>query len=103
MKTRTKAVWLAALETAKVPCGAINSLAEVFADPHILQRGMVTDVVHPLQPGLRLVSSPMKLEKTPVRATQPPPMLGQHTDEVLRELLNFPPDQLAALRAGKVI
>ncbi|MEO5670752.1 MAG: CaiB/BaiF CoA-transferase family protein [Ramlibacter sp.] len=103
MKTRTKAVWLAALEAAKVPCGAINSLAEVFSDPHIAQRGMVTDMAHPLQPGLRLVSSPMKLEKTPVRATRPPPLLGQHTDEVLRELLNCPADQLAALRASKVI
>jgi crotonobetainyl-CoA:carnitine CoA-transferase CaiB-like acyl-CoA transferase len=80
MKTRTKADWLAALEAAKVPCGAINNLAEVFADPQVQQRGMVTEWPHPLKDGLRLVASPMKLSATPVRTDLPPPLLGQHTD-----------------------
>ena len=103
MKGRDKADWLAALEAAKVPCGAINSLAEVFADPQVNERGMIARVNHSLQPDLRLVSSPMKLSGTPVQTAQPPPLLGQHTVEVLRELLKCPADQLAALRAGKVI
>jgi crotonobetainyl-CoA:carnitine CoA-transferase CaiB-like acyl-CoA transferase len=103
MKTRTKAQWLAALEAAKVPCGAINNIAEVFADPHVNHRGMVTEWRHPLQPALRLVSSPMKLGETPVRTDMPPPLLGQHTEEVLRELLDCGDDRITQLRNGKVI
>jgi crotonobetainyl-CoA:carnitine CoA-transferase CaiB-like acyl-CoA transferase len=103
MKTRGKAQWLAALEQAKVPCGAINNLDEVFADPQVRQRGMVTEWQHPLQPKLRLVSSPIKLSATPVRANRPPPMLGQHTEEVLRELLDCTDDRLSELKNSKVI
>jgi crotonobetainyl-CoA:carnitine CoA-transferase CaiB-like acyl-CoA transferase len=103
MKGRGKADWLAALEAAKVPCGAINNLAEVFGDPQVNQRGMVTAWQHPLQSELRLVSSPMKLSATPVRNDLPPPLLGQHTQEVLRELLDCSDERLADLRSGKVI
>jgi crotonobetainyl-CoA:carnitine CoA-transferase CaiB-like acyl-CoA transferase len=103
MKTRHKAEWLRALEAAKVPCGAINNLAEVFADPQVQQRGMVNEWAHPLQPGLRLVASPMKLGATPVRTELPPPLLGQHTRDVLHELLGCSEEQLAALRAQEVI
>ena len=103
MRGRTKADWLAALEAAKVPCGAINNLAEVFDDPQVNQRGMVTEWEHPLHLGLRLVSSPMKLSATPVRSELPPPLLGQHTEEVLRELLACNDGRLAELRNLKVI
>jgi crotonobetainyl-CoA:carnitine CoA-transferase CaiB-like acyl-CoA transferase len=103
MKTRRKSEWLAALEAAKVPCGAINNLAEVFADPHVNERGMVTHWTHPLQPALRLVASPLKLGATPVRTDLPPPLLGEHTDDVLRELLQCNDERLAALRAAKAI
>ena len=103
MKGRDKAEWLAALEAAKVPCGAINNLAEVFSDPQVNERGMVTPWQHPLQPELRLVASPMKLSATPVRNELPPPLLGQHTEEVLRELLNCAEEHLADLRNRKVI
>lgn len=102
MKGRAKADWLAALEAAKVPCGPINNLDEVFADPQVQARGMVTEWQHPLRSGLRLVSSPLKLGKTPVRSAdsggRPPPLLGQHTDEVLGELLGYDAEQIAALR-----
>ena len=103
MKTRAKADWLTALEAAKVPCGAINSLDEVFADPQVQARGMVTHWQHPLRADLPLVSSPIKLEKTPVRTDRPPPMLGQHTDEVLGELLGVDAARLATLRDRQVI
>ena len=103
MKTRPKADWLSALEAAKVPCGAINSLDEVFADPQVQARGMVTHWQHPLRADLPLVSSPIKLEKTPVRTDRPPPMLGQHTDEVLGELLGVDAARLATLRDRQVI
>ena len=103
MRTRSKADWLAALEVAKVPCGAINNLAEVFADPHIDSRNMITHWQHPHQSDLRLVSSPIKLSATPVRTDMPPPMLGQHTDEVLRSVLNYPDTKLSELKSNKVI
>ena len=103
MKGRSKAQWLAALEAAKVPCGAINNLSEVFADPQVQAREMVTRWEHPLQPELRLVSSPIRLSATPVRAELPPPMLGQHTRQVLQELLDCSEDRLAQLQRDKVI
>jgi crotonobetainyl-CoA:carnitine CoA-transferase CaiB-like acyl-CoA transferase len=103
MKTRSKSQWLAALEAAKVPCGAINSLSDVFADAQVNQRDMVTTWEHPLQPGLRLVSSPIKMSATPVRTERPPPLLGQHTDEVLRELLDCADDRILELKKNRVI
>jgi len=103
MKTRTKADWLAALEAVKVPCGAINNLAEVFNDPQVNLRGMVTHWKHPIKDDLRLVSSPLKLSATPVRTDLPPPLLGQHTDEVLGSMLKLDAAELAALRAQGVI
>jgi crotonobetainyl-CoA:carnitine CoA-transferase CaiB-like acyl-CoA transferase len=103
MCTRRKADWLGALETAKVPCGAINNLAEVFADPQIQSRAMVTQWQHPHLSDLRLVSSPIKLSATPVRCDMPPPLLGQHTDEVLRSVLNYPDAKLSELKGNKVI
>jgi crotonobetainyl-CoA:carnitine CoA-transferase CaiB-like acyl-CoA transferase len=86
-----------------VPCGAINNLAEVFADPHVQARGMVTAWDHPLAPGLRLVASPMKLSATPVRNELPPPLLGQHTQEVLSQVLGWDDARIGALRQEGVI
>jgi len=85
--TQGKKYWLSLLESAKVPCGPINNLAEVFADPHILQRRMVEQWQHPLLKDLSLVASPIKMSETPVRQFMPPPMLGQHTHQVLKDWL----------------
>ncbi|MCL1960787.1 MAG: CoA transferase [Desulfovibrionaceae bacterium] len=103
MKTRTKTDWLTALDAVKVPCGAINNLAEVFSDPQVRQRGMVTHWKHPLKDDLPLVSSPLKLSATPVRTDLPPPLLGQHTDEVLGSLLQMNAAEIAALRQQGVV
>ncbi|MBP5989557.1 MAG: CoA transferase [Piscinibacter sp.] len=102
MRTRTKADWLAALEAAKVPCGPINDLAEVFADPQVRARGMTVDLPHPLADHVRLVASPMKFSATPVQYRRPPPLLGEHTDEVLREA-GLAGEEIAALRAAGVL
>lgn len=103
MKTRAKADWLAALEAAKVPCGAINNLAEVFADPQVRERGMVHAWQHPLSGTVNLVGSPIKLSGTPVRNDLPPPLLGQHTEQVLQEVLGFDGGRVAQLRQQEVI
>jgi len=86
LRQRPRADWLAALEAATVPCGPINDLDEVFADPQVQARGMQQAVGHPLSDRLSLVASPMKLSATPVQLRRAPPLLGQHTDEVLEEL-----------------
>lgn len=103
MLTRSKADWLSALEAAKVPCGAINNLAEVFADPHVRSREMVTTWDHPASGPVDLVSSPMKLSATPVRRDLPPPLLGEHTHDVLRDLLHMDDQTIAKLRAQHII
>lgn len=103
MKTRGKAEWLAALEAAKVPCGAINNLAEVFADPQVNARGMVDAWAHPLASQLRLVASPLKLGATPVCKDRPPPLLGQHTAEVLAEVLGWDAARIRQLQTEGVI
>jgi crotonobetainyl-CoA:carnitine CoA-transferase CaiB-like acyl-CoA transferase len=103
MKTRAKADWLSALEQAKVPCGAINNLGEVFADPHVRERGMVNAWQHPLAGTLNLVGSPIKLSATPVRTELPPPLLGEHTQEVLTSVLGWDDERITALRDQEVI
>jgi crotonobetainyl-CoA:carnitine CoA-transferase CaiB-like acyl-CoA transferase len=103
MRSRSKPDWLSALEAAKVPCGAINNLAEVFADPQVRERGMVHAWQHPLAGQVDLVGSPLKLGGTPVRTDRPPPLLGQHTQEVLAEVLGWDAEKVAALRAQEVL
>ena len=102
MRRRCKSDWLESLEAAKVPCGPINDLAEVFADPQVQARGMTVTSPHPLADDLRLVASPMKLSKTPVQYRRPPPLLGEHTDEVLKEM-GLTAEDVASLRASGVV
>lgn len=96
LKTRPRDQWLAALETAQVPCGGINNLAEAFADPQVQARGMTQAMAHPLTDKLRLVASPIKLSVTPVRYRHAPPLLGQHTREILLSA-GFDEQQISAL------
>ncbi len=102
MKQRRRADWLAALEAATVPCGPINDLAEVFADPQVVARGMAIEMPHPLAEQVRLVASPMKLSATPVQYRHAPPLLGAQTDEVLREF-GLDAAEIAALREDRVL
>ena len=102
IKARPRDVWLAALEAAKVPCGAINNLAQAFDDPQVQAREMTVALPHPLTDGLRLVASPMKLSATPVTYRHAPPLLGQHTVELLAEA-GLSASEIAALTAARVI
>ncbi len=98
MLTRTRSEWLAALDEAKIPCGPINDLDDVFRDPQIQARQMTQFVRHPHNDRLELVSSPIKLSATPTQLRRPPPLLGQHTDEILSEL-GLDAHRIAELRA----
>ena len=102
MKLRARADWLAALEAAKVPCGPINDLAEVFSDPQVRHRDMAVEMAHPLAGSVRLVASPMRLSATPVSYRRAPPLLGADTDAVLGEF-GLDAAQIAALRCAGAI
>ena len=100
MRQRTRAEWLQALEAAQIPCGPINDLAQVFDDPQVQARGMVETVPHPLNDALQLVASPLKLSATPPVTRRAPPLLGQHSDEVLRDWLGWDAARIAAARTA---
>ncbi len=87
VKSATRAHWLAALESAEVPCGPVNSLAEVFDNEQIKARQMKVTLSHPLSGKLDVVASPMRMSVTPPRYDLPPPLLGEHNEEILAELL----------------
>ncbi|MNQ33399.1 Succinyl-CoA:(R)-benzylsuccinate CoA-transferase subunit BbsF [compost metagenome] len=100
---RSTAEWIAALEPAGVPCGPINDLAQVFADPQVIARGLRLELPHPLAGVVPQVASPIRLSATPVEYRNAPPLLGEHTDVVLGELLGLDAAALAELRARQVI
>jgi len=84
--TKPVAEWVDALTALAVPCGPVNDIAQVFKDPQVQHRGMKTEMNHPTVGRLTLLGNPAKLSGTPVRYRRPPPLLGQHTQEVLRVL-----------------
>lgn len=101
--SRPKQWWSDSLEAVGVPCGAVNDLAQVFADPHVRHRGMQVEMPHPTAGRVSLVGSPIKMSETPVSYASAPPLLGQHTDEVLRDLLGLDADAIAGLRERHVV
>lgn len=102
-KVRTKSWWIAELEKEGVPCGPINSLEEVFADPQVQARSMTLMVDHAAAGPIPLVGTPMKFSVTPTGAVQPPPLLGEHTSQVLEQLLGIDAAAIALLRESGVI
>ena len=95
--------WLALLEPAGVPCGPINDLAQVFADPQVRHRAMEVHVPHPVAGDVRVVANPMKLSASPVTYESAPPTLGQHTAEVLRSVLGLDTSAIERLREQRII
>lgn len=95
--------WIAMLEALAVPCGPINTLADVFADPQVVARGMKVTMPHPAAGSVPQVASPMKLSATPVDYRLPPPMLGEHTEAILAGTLGLDAETIAGLRASGVV
>ncbi len=86
LRQRDSAAWISALEAAGVPCGPINTVATVFEDEQVRHREMRRDLPHPLSGVVPQVVSPMRFREAPLAFDRPPPLLGQHTEEILREL-----------------
>lgn len=100
---KTTAQWISTLEQAGVPCGPINDLAEVFADPQVQARGLRIDLPHPLAGSAPQVANPIRLSATPVQYRNAPPLLGEHTEEVLSDVLGLTAEMIALLRQQHVI
>jgi formyl-CoA transferase len=103
VRERSREEWITLLESVGVPCGPINDLADVFANPQVQAREMAIDLPHPTAGSVKLVRSPMRMSATPAGSAMPPPTLGQHTEEVLRGVLGKSADEIAALRAKDVL
>jgi crotonobetainyl-CoA:carnitine CoA-transferase CaiB-like acyl-CoA transferase len=103
MKRRTNRDWIGRFEAANVPCGPINNYAEVLEDPQVRHRGLKIEMPHPLSGTMAGVASPMRLSETPVTYDMPPPLLGQHTREVLSGVLGVSDKELNRLTAQKII
>ncbi len=100
---RTTKDWCDALESAGVPNGPINNLQQVFEEPQVVARGMKIELDHAAAGRVPLIASPMKFSGTPLEFKNPPPVLGQHTDEVLRAVLKMSEADIARLRADGVL
>lgn len=100
---KTTAQWVTELESAGVPCGPINDLAQVFADPQVQARGLAMSLPHLLGGSVPQVASPIRLSETPVEYRSAPPLLGEHTDAVLERLLGLPAAEVCRLRTAGVL
>jgi crotonobetainyl-CoA:carnitine CoA-transferase CaiB-like acyl-CoA transferase len=103
MQQKTTADWVAALEALKIGCGPINKLSEVFADEHVQARGCVVELDHASGETVKVIANPVRLSGTPADYRIPPPLLGEHSEEVLSGLLGMTAEEVAALREKKVV
>ena len=100
---KTTAEWLRLLEDAGVPGGPVNTIEQVFEDPQVRHRGLRIDLSHPLTKSVPLVGSPLRLSASPVRYQAAPPLLGQHTGDVLSQVLGLDPAAIEQLQRDGVI
>nr|WP_249683004.1 CaiB/BaiF CoA-transferase family protein [Pseudomonas syringae] len=100
---KATAQWVSELEAAGVPCGPVNDLAQVFADPHVVARCLAIELPHALAGRVPQVASPIRLSETPVEYTRAPPLLGEHTAQVLQALLGIGEEELTLLREAGVL
>lgn len=86
--TKTADEWVGIIQAAKVPVGCINNLEQAFEEPQVIERKMLVDMSHPQREHLKVIGSPIKMSRTPVEYKNAPPMLGQHTEEILSNILS---------------
>lgn len=103
LATRTIEQWIALLSSAGVPCGPINDIAQTFAHPQVVHRGMRVELPHPLSGTIPTVANPIKMSGSPIQYRSAPPMLGQDTDEVLSSICGISADEIARLRQARVV
>jgi len=103
MQSRSTTEWVDALEAAKIGCGPINKLSEVFADPHVQARNCVVELPHSSGQTVKVIANPVRLSATPADYRVAPPLLGEHSDEVLQGLLGMDAAAIAALRAKGIV
>ena len=103
MKARTTAAWVAALEAAAVPCGPINTIDQMFADPQVLARGLQIGLTRDDGVQMPGVANPIQFSATPVEYEKAPPKLGDGTDSVLRQVLGFTEAEIARLEDSGAI
>ena len=103
MKSKTTAEWIDALEALKIGCGPINTLEQVFADPHVQAREMVVEMAHGSGETVKVIANPVKLSATPPSYRSAPPVLGEHTDDVLASVLKMSTSDIAALREKGIL
>jgi crotonobetainyl-CoA:carnitine CoA-transferase CaiB-like acyl-CoA transferase len=97
------AYWIETLTGQGVPCGPLNSIPQVFDDPHVAARGARVEVPHPRAGSVSMLANPARLSATPASYDRAPPRLGEHTDEVLSEVLGLSGAEIAALREAEVV
>ncbi|MEF9896636.1 MAG: CaiB/BaiF CoA-transferase family protein [Pseudomonas sp.] len=100
---KTTAEWVSLLEKAGVPCGPINDLAQMFADPQVKARELAIEMPHPLAGHVPQVASPIRLSETPVEYRNAPPLLGEHTEQVLGDVLGMTSSDIERLRTAGVV
>jgi glutaryl-CoA transferase len=103
MKQRNSEEWLKKLDEENIPCGPINSIDEVFANEQIRHRGMQLEIEHPVAEKISMVANPINFSKTPNTYDRPPPLLAEHTNEILTELLDLDETKINALKNAGVI
>ena len=103
VRDQPAAFWTGKLEAAGVPCGPINSIAQALADPQAVARGLRIELPHPTAGTVPLVGMPIRMSASSPSYERPPPLLGEHTDEVLREVAGLRADEIAALRSRGVL
>lgn len=103
LSRHSSAWWLEALEAIKIGCGPINTLDQVFTDPHVIARNNLVDLTDQSGNPITLVANPVRLSATPVDYRLPPPILGEHTDEVLTDMLGLSATEIAALRRDNIV
>jgi crotonobetainyl-CoA:carnitine CoA-transferase CaiB-like acyl-CoA transferase len=100
--TKTRKEWLKIL-AEKVPCGPIYTMDEIFRDPQVLHRGMLVELDHSVAGKIKQIGIPINLAKTPAKIKSPPPTLGEHSEEILKDILNFSEDEINKLKIEEVV